>query len=301
MAAGKARSPRPARHDRRGPAPLAIGAAALAAVLLPACMAGGPQSKTVVTDRFALEPAGGSSTRTRGDVSVEDAGEATGVSAPVRVQACRGGRLEYRKVRRREKTGYRWVESKDKKGKARRKRVAEYETVTERRPVHETVDPLAGLHIRELAVHNDSAHVLPLNRVHAVMVDAAGNDNESLSKPAIRDGFLRARPCPSSDGALSGLRGLKLLGGNIRVLPGRTARLLVAFSGIDKRILGDWALELHGFPVATDAAGRVSRVASFSFPLVARGWRETVEMHRESLFAPWTAGRRTTTPIGPGS
>lgn len=289
----------PEKPDRRGPV-AGVCAAALAGVLLSACSAGGPQSKTVVTDYFALEPVGNSSTRTRGNISVEDAGEVTGVSAPVRVQACRGSRLEYRKVRRKEKTGYRWVESKDKKGKVRRKRVAKYKYVTERKPVYETVDPLAEFHIRELTIHNDSAHILPLVRVHAVMVDAAGNDNESLSKQAIRNGFLRTRPCPSTDGILSGLHSLKMLGGNIRVLPGRAAQILLVFPGIDKRILGDWALELYGFPVGTDAAGNVSRVASFKFPLVARGYRETVEMHRKSGFSPWTAGRKTTTRIGPG-
>lgn len=302
MAAGKALSLRPSGPGRRGPSVLAgIGAAALSALLLSACMASGPQSKTVVTDYFALEPAGGSSTRTKGNVSVEDAGEVTGIAASVEVQACRGDRLEFRKVRHKKQTGYRTVEKKDKKGRVRKERVPTYKHVTKREPVYETVDPLAGLHIREVAIYNDSAHILPLNRVQAVLVDAAGNDNESLSKRAIRRMVRRARPCPSTDGVFAELRGLRMLGGNIRILPGRSARVLMAFPGIDIRILGGWTLELHGVPVEIDAAGNVARVAAFSFPLVARGYRETVEMRRESLFRPWKVQRKSTAPIGPGS
>ena len=51
----------------------------------------------------------------------------------------------------------------------------------------------------------------------------------------------------------------------------------------------------------TDETGNVSRAISFVFPLVARGYRTTIEMRKERAFSPWKAIRKTTTPIRPDS
>ena len=109
------------------------------------------------------------------------------------------------------------------------------------------------------------------------------------------------RPCPSTRHIVSSLRGLKFLGGNIRLRPGRVARVLAVFARVDKRIPGDWTLEIHGLPVDTDPAGNVSRAASFAFPLVSRGYRTTIELRKEELFAPWREINRTTEEIKPDS
>ena len=90
------------------------------------------------------------------------------------------------------------------------------------------------------------------------------------------------------------LRGLKLLGKNTRVRRGREDTFLVAFSGVDKSITGDWVLELNDFPVATNAAGQVTRLTSFRFPLEPRGYRTTIRQRKEGMFTPWVEiGRQT--------
>lgn len=267
---------RPAFPDR---SPRLLPTVVLATVLLSGCKAG-PLTRVVVDEHFSIEPVGDSSKQTRGSVTVEDLGEPADIAAPVRVQACKGRRLQFVRVK-----------SVGPKGKIR----------IRRRPVYEEVNPLEGLYVRRLKIRNDSGHILSLNRIEAVLVDAAGNDNEGLSRAMAGRFLLRARPCPSTRGIVASLRSLKFLGSNIRLRPGRVTRVFVAFSGIDKRIPGDWYLELHGFPVRTDPAGKVSRVASFNFPLVSRGYRTTVEMRKDTAFGPWKTIKRTTKPVGPAS
>ena len=214
---------------------------------------------------------------------MEDLGEQSQVVAPVRVQDCKGGRLLFRTVEK--KSG--------KKGKER--------IHAERRRVMTEVDPFRYLYVRRLKIRNGAEHVLSLSDIEAVLLDAAGNDNEGLTKSAIAHYLRSVRPCPSTEAVIASLRSLKFLGSNIRIRPGRVTQVLVAFSGIDKRVLGDWTLELHGFPVSTDAAGRVSRVTSFSFPLKARGFRTTIERRKETTFGPWREINRTVEEIEPGA
>ena len=198
---------------------------------------------------------------------------------PVKVQACDGHRLKYRRVERKTKNG--------------KKRF-------QKQPVYETVDPLRGIYIRRLRIRNDTGHVLRLNRMDAVLVDAAGNDNELVTKSALRHRLRAGRPCRSTRELVASVRGLKLLGADLRMRPGRVAELYAAFSQIDERIIGDWTLELHEISVAFDLAGRVLRVATFEFPLVSRGFRTTRVLRKEKLLEPWKEIHRTTEEILPG-
>ena len=250
-------------------------------VLLLFGCASGPQDQTVVQETFAIEAISGTSKQSSGGVTVEDLGEQAQIVPPVRVQACKGRRLLFRTVEKKRKKG----------GK----------TYTERRPVYTEVDPFHRLHVRRLKIRNDTEHVLYLDRIGAVLVDAAGNDNEGMSKSMLRHYLRSVRPCPSTEAVIVSLRSLRFIGANIRIRPGRVTQVLVVFSGINKRILGDWVLELHGVPVDTDPAGRVSRVASFSFPYAARGFRTTIERRKETTFGPWREISRTVKEIEPGS
>lgn len=239
----------------------------------------GPQVKTVVEDSYSIESVGGTSRRSIGNVTIEDRGEAHRVAQPVQVQACDGHRLKYRREERKTKEGERRVEE---------------------RPVFETVDPLRSVYIRRLMIRNDTGHILRLNRMDAVLVDAAGNDNEFVTKSALRRRLRAERPCRSTRGLVASLRGLKLLGADIRMRPGRVAELYAAFSGVDERIVGDWTMELHEVPVAFDAAGRIVQLATFEFPLVSKGFRTTRVLRKEKLFDPWKELHRTTEEILPG-
>ena len=262
----------------RGRVPTLLLIAMLSILFLAGC-ATGPQTQFVVQETFSIEASGDASKQTKGSITAEDLGELADIIPPVRVQACKGPFPQFHTVKVID---------------------AEGNTRTKRRPVFEEVDPFRDLYVRRLRIRNDSGHVLSLNRTEAVLADAAGNDHAGMTT-AVLQHFLRAsRPCPSTDYVIASLRGLKFLGNNIRLRPGRVAQVLVAFAGVDKRILGDWMLELHGFPVNTDQAGMVSRVASFEFPLISRGYRVTIELRKETTFGPWNEINRTMEDMGPG-
>ena len=256
----------------------------LISVLLVSIAAGGcatgPQEKTVVQETFFIETVGDTSRQTIEDVTIEDLGEARNVVQPMKVQACDGPRLKFRRMERTTKEG--------------KKHFKRY-------PVHEIVDPLHGFHLRKLRLRNDTGHVLRLNRIDAVLLDAAGNDNELMTRAGLRHHLRASRPCQSTEELVRSLRVVKLLGADIRIRPGRVAELFAAFSSVDPRIVGDWTLELNGVPVSTDPAGRTLRSATFAFPLLSRGYRTTTLLRRERLFEPWKELSSTTEEIVPGS
>ena len=264
-----------------------LSVALLACVLPLAGCATGPVTQLVVEETYTLESVGDASRQREGSVTVIDQREPSFVASPVRVQACDGSRLLFRTVK---ETTY----TKTKSDGDRKKRAP-----VRRLPVFEDVNPFRDLYIRQLEIRNDTGHVLSLNRIEAVLLDAAGNDNEGITKAELGHYLRHARPCRSTEEIIERLRSVKFLGSNIRLRPGRSAQVFVAFPGIDQRILGDWTLELHGVPVETNAAGEVSHVSSFAFPLVARGYRTTREMYKETTFSPWREIKRTVREIQP--
>ena len=244
-----------------------------------AACATGPEVKTVVQETYSIEAIDGTSRQTIENFTVEDLGEARRVITPVQVQACDGPLLLYRRVKRIGEEGEEYVE---------------------RHPAFETVDPFEGIYVRRLKIRNETGHTVRLNRIDAVLVDAAGNDNELMTKSALRQDLLARRSCPSTEGVIESVRSVKLLGSDIRVRPGRSTVLFAAFSGVDTRILGDWTLELNGVPVATDPGGEVLHAASFAFPLLAKGYRTTTILRKEGLFDRWEEMNRVTKEIGSG-
>ena len=236
----------------------------------------GPQVKTIVRDTFSIEAIEGTSRQTVGNVTVEDLGEAQGILTPVEVQACDGPFLVTRKLKRITKEG---------------------EEYTEEHPVLEIVDPFQGVYVRRLKIRNDTEHTMRLNRIDAVLLDAAGNDNELMTKSMLGQDLLARRPCPSTRGLIENLRSVKLLGADIRIRPGREAVLFAAFSGVDRRIVGDWTLELNEMSVSTNSAGEVSRVASFEFPLLVKGYRTVITLEKNGLFEPWVEVHRRTDEV----
>ena len=268
------------RVDRPG---LPSGPRRAAWILLSALAIGGcvtesePRFKTVVHESFSIEPVDRTSRLRLGDVTIDDLGEVNDVVPPLRVQACDGPHLKFTHRERKTKDG---------------------KKVVRKHPVFETVDPFEGAYVRRLKIRNDTRHVLHLNRVDAVLLDAAGNDNEMMTKLELRHGLRAMRPCPSTRGIIDSMRGVKLLGANMRIRPGRAEDVFVAFTGVDQRILGAWSLELHDVPVLFHPGGRVRRVESFRFPLLARGFRTTITLRKEGLLDPWSETHRVTSEIG---
>ncbi len=236
---------------------------------------GKPRFRTVVADTFAIEAVGDASKQTKRSIAVEDMGEAQQVVRPMQVQACDGPHLRY----------------------AERKISRKIKQV----PVYETVDPLQGIYVRRLKIRNDTDNVMRLNRIDVVLVDAAGNDNEGMSKEILEQNIRAARPCSSTQALVNSLRSLKILGSDARIRPGRAVEMLAAFTSVDKSIVGDWTLEMNDFPVATNQAGEVIQVTSFKFPLVSKGYRTSIKYRKDSFFSPWAEVDRKTEEIDPGS
>ena len=236
-----------------------------------------PQLRSIVRDTYSVEAIGDTQKQTKESVTVEDFGEARQVLPPVRVQACNGPHLLFDER-----------EYIDSEGNRRIRRI----------PVYETVDPLSGVYVRRLKITNGTEHNLRLGQTETVLVDAAGTERDGLVKGELAQNIRAGRPCASTNALIQNISTLKVLGsGDTRIRPGREDTFLVAFSGVDKSVTGDWTLELIDFPVATNEAAEVIRVTSFRFPLEAKGYRTTIQQRKESLFAPWEEIGRNTEEI----
>ena len=253
------------------------------AMLVTGCETG-PQLRSVVRDTYLIEAVSGSRKQTKEAVTVQELGEAREVIQPMRVQACRGEHLLFSETTVIDSEGER------------------IETV----PVYETVDPLFRVYVRRLRITNGTEHTLRLNQVDAVLVDGAGYEHDAMDKATLFQNIRAQRPCPSTRALTQTLRRLKLLSrgsadgeGGMRIRPGRSTAVLVAFSGVDKSIVGDWVLELIDVPISTNEAGEVARMTSFEFPLEARGYRTIFRQRKDGLFAPWEEIGRTTEEIVP--
>lgn len=247
---------------------------AACAALLTACAAGEPQTRVRTIDNFALVTVEDQKAQEVDAVAIQDMGEVKDLIRPLQVQACDGTLRRYNERRTRD-------------GK-----------LISREPVMITLDPLRGVYVRRLRVTNDTTNVLNLNRADAVLVDAAGNDNELADTEIITQNIVARFPCGSGDAAARTLRPLKMLGSDVRIRPGREVTFYAMFLNVDPSIVGDWTLELNDFPVQTDAKGDVSKVAQFKFDLVAKGFRTRITETKMGLLSPWVETNRTTEELG---
>lgn len=242
--------------------------AACACALLSACIATGPQTRILTVDSFALVTVESEKALDVDGVTLKDLGETKNLIEPVEVQDCAGGKLRYERVTR---NGVPYDE-----------------------PVWIFVDPLERIYVRRFRVTNNTTTTLNISRADAVLVDAAGNDNEMATAEILRQNVLARYPCSSGPVIARTLRPLKLLGSDIRIRPGRSVTLYAMFPNADISILGDWFLEINDFPVQTDDKGQVSKVAQFKFDLTAKGYRTTITQEKESLLTGWVEVGRTT-------
>ncbi len=243
--------------------------AACAVALLGACGGGSePQTRVLTVDSFALVTVKREAVVEVDGVAIKDMGDVQNLVEPIEVQDCAGASLRYEQVRR--------------------------NGVLQDEPVWVTVEPLEGIYVRRFRVTNDSAATLNISRADAVLVDAAGNDNEVATAEILKQNVLARYPCSSGPAIVRTLRPLKMLGSDIRVRPGRSVTLYAMFPSADISILGDWVLEINDFPVQADASGDVSKVAQFKFDLVAKGYRTTITQEKEGLLSGWVDVDRTT-------
>lgn len=233
-----------------------------------------PKFKTKEAHTFELTSLNNSK-QTKGNVTIEDVGEAKKVLAPIKIHACNGTELKYE------------TKNYTQNGVPMQKQVK----------VMQTVNPLEGMYIRRLKITNSGQHTLRMNQIDSVLVDGAGTDHETMSKERLKQKIRARIPCSSNYAVLNAIDTLKIIGSNARIRSGRTTELHAIFSGVNKAISGDWALELNDVPVKTNEANQPLKVTSFKFPLMVKHLKTIINYRKDSFFSPWREINRDTQQI----
>lgn len=235
-----------------------------------------PQTKIQTVTTAELVPVDESqTTQQKGGVRLRDTGNVpvTNLTQAVKIQQCSGNRL--RTYPRKIKDGY---------GNVIR---VEYE------PVYETVNPLEGAYVRRFEISNNTEHSLRLSSMFIVITDSSGEDVHAYTKDELKSHIRSRWPCSSGNTLLHTLAPIKILGPNVKLLPGRTWKGYAIFPGQQRKIStlgGDWFVQYGDVPVKTNAAGEVSKRTSFSYDLRVKRVRTTTEYTKASLLAPWQVG-----------
>jgi len=145
---------------------------------------------------------------------------------------------------------------------------------------------LAGPNQRwyQVALTNNTDHVVRLNNVIVRLFDPAGNQYEPFSKEDLATDLTRSWPCPTASIAAQQYKVIKLLDRNAEMLPNTTTTGWIVFKPASLGILGVWKLAIYEVPVATDEAGKVSKTTKFETRTVVKKFVDTYR--RENLMAP---------------
>ncbi len=143
--------------------------------------------------------------------------------------------------------------------------------------------PAAAI-IEKISISNNTGHILRLDGAVMAMFDPADNENQSLDKDQIASLLALENPCAISSDLTTGLKLVKLIDRNTRILPSRTTEGYLMFTPASQSMPGMWRLSLYEFPVAYDAAGRVTKTVQFDFNTQAKRCIETYR--RDSPISP---------------
>lgn len=128
----------------------------------------------------------------------------------------------------------------------------------------------------QLAVTNDTDHIIRMNRTVIRYFDPAGNQFEPLSKDDLMSDFMDAAlACPSHVKLSNRFKRIKLLDGSTEILPKTTVTGWVAFRPDSLEIPGMWKFSLYEVPVATDEAGKVTKTTNFDIRSVVKKYVDT--------------------------
>ena len=159
-------------------------------------------------------------------------------------------------------------------------------------PVIENVGLISsdyGENITKLSIANSTQHVLYLNRVIVHTIDPAGNKYDLLSKNQLESMLQSARPCPSTSGLLSRFATVKVFDrANSEVDPGDSWTGYVITGPVNTDVFlvpGMWKLALYEIPVATDAAGNVTKTTNFDLRTMVKKYVDTYQA--DNMFSPY--------------
>ncbi len=141
----------------------------------------------------------------------------------------------------------------------------------------------SGQYWQELALTNQTDHVIRLNGVAIRIFDPSGNQLEPLSKNDLAARLLGERPCPSSQRALAQFRAIKVFDRNIEIVPKTTSAFWVPFQAPSLGMPGVWKVAIYDVPVQVDETGRPTKTTRFEMRLVVTRLVDTYR--RENAFA----------------
>lgn len=142
----------------------------------------------------------------------------------------------------------------------------------------------SGQYWEQIALTNNTDHVLRMNSVVIRLFDPAANQIEPLNWGDLQSELMAARPCPSSIQAIQMLRINKVFDRNMEIVPGTTATFWLAFRPPSMQMPGTWKLAIYEVPISVDSAGRPTRTTKFDMRIVAKQIVETLT--QDSPFSP---------------
>lgn len=129
----------------------------------------------------------------------------------------------------------------------------------------------------QVAITNQTDHVIRLNSIVIRLFDPAGNQDEPLSKDDLISYFLSNRPYPSSYQAVERFKLIKLIDRNLEILPNSTITGWLAFKPASMEIPGIWKLAIYEVPVKFNEAGQVTKTTRFEIRIKGKKFIDTYE------------------------
>jgi hypothetical protein len=210
--------------------------------------------------------------QTKQGVTIEDKGYAGNLSTNIRLQECSNGQLQTERVKKCDKNGQCW-----------------YENV----PSFVNANPFNGVYVRKIKFHNNTNHILYLNRTDVVLVDAAGTEHEAKTKESLEEYIESLWACSNVKQLTNSVARLKVLGDRAKVRPGRNSEFLLPFVDTSINIAGEWQLEIIDVPTKTDEAGKVLKKVSFEIPFLVKETKTQIDYKKDGTYSPWKEINRT--------
>ena len=134
-----------------------------------------------------------------------------------------------------------------------------------------------GMWVEKVTITNRTDHIIRLNQSAIRLFDPAATEHEPLDHPEWQAALAQARPCSTTAQAFPQMHMVKLLNRNVEIVPGTNFSGYLLFRPTSMTMTGVWKLALYDVPVASDAAGHVTKTTRFEV-------RETVKKYVDTYY-----------------
>lgn len=139
----------------------------------------------------------------------------------------------------------------------------------------------------QVAITNNTEHVIRFNQVAVRLKDPSGNSYEPLTREDLEASLLNSRPCSTTQNAAGQYRMTKLIDRNMEIVPGSTSSGWVAFVPANKKMTGTWKFAIYDVPTKVDDTGKPTKVTKFDIRTTAI--KAITTYRQEHFFAPAVA------------